>query len=586
MTKEGLPMKKTRRLFALVLCLATVFSLFAVHAGAASTSAFDHLSSSAYARTYTLATSGSTIPYTSSSLSTRGTATYGASSSSYIANSSDELYLMDAGVNSKGQYWAYVSYPTGNGRVKAYIHLSAITANNGSHAKTTSTGKFCCALRQNGSTSSSYYVAKGDSVWLLATSGSRCQILYPTSNGKYRIAWCAASDYQKYCAPTDSMVDVTAYFAGKTITLRSVENGKYLCADGNISGTPLMANRDSAAGWETFTVSALTSDGWVGFKAHNGKYLSAMADTTNTPIGAKYDNLLSWECFRIYQKGSDFYIKAQINNKWLCVRTDTSGAPVQAYANAASTWERLTIRCSSEEMFLSPAKIASAAAANGISAGSNAYKALLSINSKYAPQLTASQEKGTLVFMFEGVGSDASSGKRMNAMCVLVKNGDITYLNRNCSTIPDYPFNPAKNDGTDMPTLKSGIYSFTTVNHNGSYAALKVSNARVVRFRNQSSFYDSTSTGINVHRRSSNSIAGASAGWVNSAGCLLVGKSGTASTGEYARFIQALGIVYANSAGNATYKYSVTGKIIVDRSFASSYLRSVGYSTSAISRIG
>lgn len=43
--------------------------------------------------------------------------------------------------------------------------------------------------------------------------------------------------------------------------------------------------------------------------------------------------------------------------------------------------------------------------------------------------------------MFEGVGNNSSASKRMNAMCVVVKNGDIVYLNRNCSTIPDYPFN-------------------------------------------------------------------------------------------------------------------------------------------------
>lgn len=580
-----------KRALCLLLVFATMCSLCIGTASAASISAYDCLSDSKYAKVWTLATTGKVIPYTSSSLSTRGTASHGASSTAYIDCKIDELWLYDVG-ETNGKLWAKVSYPitSNNTRRTAYIYLSDITANTHS-VKSVSTGKFLCSLRQNGSLSSSYYVAKGDTVWLLAVSGSRCQLLYPTSSSGYRIAWANVSEYEKYCGSitgttSDGMIDVTAYFAGKTITIKSVENGKYLCADGNVSGTPLKANRDTASSWETFKVSALTSDGWVGFKAYNGNYLSAMADTTNTPIGAKYNHLYSWECFRIYQKGSNFYIRAQINNKWLCVRTDLSGAPVQAYVNTASTWERLSIKCIGEEMFISPAEIATTASENSITSGSNAYKALLSINSKYAPQLTSSQEKGTLVFMFEGVGNDASSNKRMNAMALVVKNGDIVYINRNSSTIPDYPFNPAKNEGTDMPTLKSGIYTFSTVNHRGKYAALNVNNAAVVRFRSKSSFYNSTSSAINVHRRDSNSIASSSASWVNSAGCLLVGQSGTASSGEYACFIQALGIVGSGASGNSTYKNSVTGKIIVDRTYAYSYLHNVGYSDSAISKIG
>ena len=48
-------------------------------------------------------------------------------------------------------------------------------------------------------------------------------------------------------------------------------------------------------------------------------------------------------------------------------------------------------------------------------------------------------------------------------MCVVVQNGKITCINRNSATIPDYPFDPERNDDTDMPTLKSGIYSFKTL---------------------------------------------------------------------------------------------------------------------------
>lgn len=585
-------MKTTKRLVSLFLALITLCSVIAIPAFAASTAAFDILSSSSYAKTFVLSSSGKTIPYTSSNLSTRGTVTYGASSSSYIDNSVDEIYILDVGCTG-GKYWAYVSYPTSSKRVKAYIPLSAITRNNAGHIKTTSTGKFYCSIRENASNSTKYYVDKGDTVYLVATSSSKYQILYPISGGKWRLAWCSAADYQKYCGTTGNandsagMTDVTAYFAGKTITLQSVQNGKYLCADGGISNTPAMCNRDGCADWETFAVSAITSDGWVGLKAGtNGKYLSASINAADAPVRAAASKLQSWECFRIYQKGGDFFLKAQANNKWLCVRVDKDGAPVQAYANEPSTWERFAIRFSGQEQYISAAELIATATANGINAQSDAYKALLSMNSKYAGQLSGTDKKGTVVFLFEGVGSNSSASKRMNAMCLVVKNGDIVYLNRNCSTIPDYPFNPAKNKDTPMPTIKSGIYGYTTVNHGGKYAALNVTNAAVVRFNSKSSFYSSNSTAINVHRRDSNDIAPSSKSWVNSAGCLLIGRSGTASSGEYAGFIQAMGIVASGASGNAAFKYSVKGKIVIDRTYAHSYLSGVGYSAAAIASIG
>lgn len=584
--------KNVKRIISIALVLVTILSTFAITASAASTTAFDILSSSKYAKTYTLSSSGKTIPYTSKNLTTRGTVTYGASSSSYIDNSSDEIYILDVGCTN-GKYWAYVSYPTSSRRVNAYIYLSALTKNNGNHNKSTSSGKFYCSTRENNSTNSSYYVANGDTVYLVATSSSKYQILYPISGGKWRLAWCNKSDYQKYCTKgeepksTSGLTDVTAYFAGQKITIKSVQNSKYICADADISNTPLMANKSKSSTWETFTVTSLTSDGWVGFKSStNGKYLTANRDITNTPVRASASKLQSWECFRIYQKGSDFYIKAQVNNKWLCVRVDMNGAPVQAYAGSPSTWERFSINVNGQGQYVSFSEIVKTATENGLKANSSAYKALLSIDSKYASKLTSSQKKGAVVFMFEGVGNNSSASKRMNAMCVVVKNGDIVYLNRNCSTIPDYPFAPSKNEGTPMPTLKSGIYTFSTVNHQGKYAALNVNNAKVVRFKSKTSFYNSTSSAINVHRRSSDSIAASSAGWVNSAGCLLIGKSGTSTSSEYASFIKTLGIVGNSASGNSKYSTSVSGKIVVDRTYAETYLSGVGYSSNAISAIG
>ena len=201
-----------KKLLSLLLTFATligVMSVFSLSASAASTTAFDTLTTSKYAKVYTLSSSGRTIPYTNTSLTTRGSITYGRSSTAYIDNRADELYLCDVGKNSKGTYWAKVSYPIGSKRAYAYIALSAITGNNGSHAKTTSTGKFYCSYRKGYSTSSSYYVAKGDTVYLIATSGSNYQILYPISGGKWRIGWCSKTNYNKYCTTSNNTTSIS-----------------------------------------------------------------------------------------------------------------------------------------------------------------------------------------------------------------------------------------------------------------------------------------------------------------------------------------------------------------------------------------
>ncbi|MBQ7974363.1 MAG: hypothetical protein IJ300_01570 [Clostridia bacterium] len=102
-------------------------------------------------------------------------------------------------------YWAKVSYSIGSGkRATAYITLSAITDNNASHTKITASGNFDCSYRKGVSTSSNYYVAANDTVYLIATSGNNYQIMYPIANGQWRIAWCSKSNYDKYCSKTQT----------------------------------------------------------------------------------------------------------------------------------------------------------------------------------------------------------------------------------------------------------------------------------------------------------------------------------------------------------------------------------------------
>lgn len=194
--------KLSKKLLAVVMSIVSIFSIFgmtAVTASAATYTAFNQISSSKVMKTHTI-TTGNTIPYTNANMTTRGTENR-PSKTAYIAGA-DDLYVYKIGTNSKKVAYAYVSFPVGKTRYKAYIPLSTITSNNGSHAKTIATGKVYTYLRSNGTGgSSSMYISKNDTVYLIATNGNYYQVMYPLGNNKeWRLAWVTKTNYNKYCS--------------------------------------------------------------------------------------------------------------------------------------------------------------------------------------------------------------------------------------------------------------------------------------------------------------------------------------------------------------------------------------------------
>lgn len=235
---------------------------------------------------------------------------------------------------------------------------------------------------------------------------------------------------------------------------------------------------------------------------------------------------------------------------------------------------------------VSDAEIARAAAFYGIAEGSDAYKALDAINLVYAEKIPVSQRKQPLLFVFEGCGMISDPNQRMDAMSVLVKNGSIVFLDRYSTTIPDYPFDIHKNDDyAPMPTMKAGIYRVTAVNHKG-YAAWHVNDCEVIRFQSPYDYYDSVSYYIRVHRRSKDYIAPYSENWVNSSGCILIGRAGAEPGDTYARFIQTVGLVDPGSRGDVPYQYEISGLFILDRTYADSYLAGIGFPRAARKLLG
>ena len=242
-----------------------------------------------------------------------------------------------------------------------------------------------------------------------------------------------------------------------------------------------------------------------------------------------------------------------------------------------------------DNQVFSKKQIESALKTYSIEKNSNTFFSLLRINTKYSGKLSSSDKDGTLLFFMEGGGRTDDISLRKFAVCVLVRNRKIIYMNINCSTIPDCPFDPSRNYGTAMPTLKSGIYNFTTVYHSSATtqcAGLNVNGAKVVRHNSRTDYYSSTSSSINIHRRNRDFVAKTEDEQISSAGCLVIGNSGKKSTDEYAQYSAIIGITDPGDSGTASVKHYVSGRVIVDRFFAKDYLKSIGYTDGAIELIG
>ena len=221
------------------------------------------------------------------------------------------------------------------------------------------------------------------------------------------------------------------------------------------------------------------------------------------------------------------------------------------------------------------------------------YNALLSINTKYASQISESDRTKPLLFLFEGAGATSDVSYRMNCMCIVVINSKIVYINLYGTTIPDYPFDSSRNAGKAMPTIKSGIYYFNSTGHNGTYThcpALHIyggsGSVPVVRHSSQTSFTSDYTTQINIHRRYKNTIPTDYSRPVNSAGCLLVGREGDGPNDDYALFASAMGLINPGQKTDVASAKWVTGKVIIDRDAAGNYLKEIGWTPQAISLLG
>lgn len=451
-------------LLALVLCFGAI-PFFGIEASAATSSAVANaVSNRLPLLTYAMPLSGASKVYsfTNDTFSDKTT-------SYYIDSFKDQIVITQISTDGRAVCVSYPSSSSSTGYRSRWFATDDILglATVDIRPYTCSSGNTTYRMSSASAVTSYGSISKNDSCVMLGNHTVGGKIYYPTiypiSSGTYnKVSGVRNKLALGQYAPSNAMRDVTASFANKTITIKSVENGKYLCADSNASGTPLRANKDQAITWETFTVSPLTADGWVGFKAHNGKWLSAMADTTNTPIGAKYDNLYSWECFRIFQKGNDYFIRAQINDKWLCVRVDTDQAPVQAYASVASTWERLSIR-----IVMDDTQKSIQSRLDEIASGTRTYendniKTVMKVGSKFTGFRSGEQCKGYAKNVFYicfkiQPGSTQSNNYLLNTTTGMTEVGRVT--NQDTQSLANLFANARPGDFVQMRRTHGGPHS-------------------------------------------------------------------------------------------------------------------------------
>lgn len=504
---------------------------------------------------YTITTGNTTVYNSNSTSSGKKGTIYG----------SDEIKILSS--YSNGFY--YVEYPITRGTKQGYILKSDVLISTSASTRY-ATSKITTYRRNN--TDNPYgSIYKDDEVLVFGTRGSFTQIRYPVSGG-YKFAWIKNSDANNYL---------------RTSKNRSTYNDVFASLKG--SGYSLNQALSSQS-------TSFTQGQWV----YVWGYLHDANNNLYKTYGSGKCNL-TLSIYRPNGSCAHTYTYNDCDNNWIGTRLDQAGTwKIQSKISGALTGTNtrtITVKetkTASNSLFKNSSEIYNAASKYNIQTNSNAFKALQAIDRKYYDKLKGNKT-GINIFLFEGVGASSSTSNRMNAMCVVVKNGSIVYINKYCSTLPDNPFKPSTNQGDPVPTLRSGTYSFTTTNHRTDkpvskryipYAALHVegTNNNVVRHRSKNDYWYGRSDSINVHGRSGKWTSSSS----NSAGCQIVGDIFGSYPSEYSNFIKAVGIVSQNTkVTKGTYKEAnKTGRIVIDRSYARSYLQNIGYSDKAINMIG
>jgi hypothetical protein len=125
------------------------------------------------------------------------------------------------------------------------------------------------------------------------------------------------------------------------ITMKSLANGMYVCADTDIQGS-MIGNRSVANTWEKYQ-KITNSDGTVSFRARsNNKYVCADLNQ-GSKLVARSDVIDTWEKFKVVDRGNEnIALIALANNKYVCCDLD-HGSVLYANRDVPDMWETFTL---------------------------------------------------------------------------------------------------------------------------------------------------------------------------------------------------------------------------------------------------
>ncbi|MBR4211947.1 MAG: peptidoglycan DD-metalloendopeptidase family protein [Oscillibacter sp.] len=198
--------KKTYR-FAALFCLCLMLLSSAVSAA----SKLPTLSASKYIQTYTLNASGKVYAYTDSTLKKQ-------KATSWIDCQKDECYIIAISGNA-----VKVSYPVSKGRNVEWFKRSDFSATNlaGSLKYETFFKRVNTYRHSNGKVPYGY-AENRDKVYVLSAKGAYTQIVYPLTNGKWKMAWAKTADVNAALKIPVSVCSITgpanAPYTGKPVT--------------------------------------------------------------------------------------------------------------------------------------------------------------------------------------------------------------------------------------------------------------------------------------------------------------------------------------------------------------------------------
>lgn len=189
----------------------------------------------------------------------------------------------------------------------------------------------------------------------------------------------------------------------------------------------------------------------------------------------------------------------------------------------------------------------------------------------------SSLNKGTTLFAFEGADNVTNAWNtyhpygEFNAMLVVVKDGEITYITKNGSTLPSFP-EGNRDNVNGHAVLREGIYDIEATTHK-VYSAMKVNNSgtsdgmKIPVYRYGKEYKNAD--GVDIH------AAGYKEKVHYSTGCITIAMSDYIEFGKQVGFIaEELNLTwngtdeysdFTNKIGTK-YTRSFSGKFVFDRS--------------------